>query len=95
MEWSSDDEDVPPVVSLRLSGSTASPCFLVQDSQPSPKKQIAGPIAGGFLTGLSQVPENHGNDDGDDVVDIEMEKYRELKRLILKCRLWLVLAKTP
>ena len=55
MEWSSDDEDVPPFASLRLSGSTASPCFLVQDSQPSPKKPIPGSFAPGFLNGLSQV----------------------------------------
>ena len=51
MEWSSDDEDIPPAASLQFSGSVASPCFLVQNSQPSPKKQIPGSL----LSGLSQV----------------------------------------
>ena len=57
MDWSSDeDEDVLPVASLRLSGSAASPCFLVHDSQPSPVKRLPPAASGaGFLNGLSQV----------------------------------------
>ena len=81
MEWSSDDEDIPPVASLRLSGSTASPCFLVQDSQPSPKKQIAGSFAGGFLHGLSQVKWVLRNTDD----NFKINEGRESHLKYLKC----------